>query len=44
MVTWEPMPPSVFELLDMLEEVEDTMTCSHLPFCRRISIKNLAID
>ncbi|KAK0466719.1 uncharacterized protein EV420DRAFT_1260875 [Desarmillaria tabescens] len=32
MVTWEPIPPSVFELLDMLEEVEDTMTCSHLPF------------
>ncbi|KAK0489400.1 hypothetical protein IW261DRAFT_412742 [Armillaria novae-zelandiae] len=32
MVTWEPIPPSIFELLDMLEEVEDTMTCSHLPF------------
>ncbi|KAK0215868.1 hypothetical protein EDD85DRAFT_962651 [Armillaria nabsnona] len=32
MVTWEPIPPSVFELLYMLEEVEDTMTCSHLPF------------
>ncbi|KAK0466737.1 uncharacterized protein EV420DRAFT_1505043 [Desarmillaria tabescens] len=32
MVTWEPIPSSVFELLDILEEVEDTMTCSHLPF------------
>ncbi|KAK0202373.1 hypothetical protein DFS33DRAFT_1476019 [Desarmillaria ectypa] len=32
MVTWESIPRSVFELLDMLKEVEDTMTYSHLPF------------
>ncbi|KAK0202359.1 hypothetical protein DFS33DRAFT_889061 [Desarmillaria ectypa] len=32
MVTWEPIPRSVFELLDMLKEVEDTMIYSHLPF------------
>ncbi|KAG7444011.1 uncharacterized protein BT62DRAFT_934602 [Guyanagaster necrorhizus] len=31
-VTRDPMPPSLFQILDMLEEVEDTMTCSQIPF------------
>ncbi|PBK99980.1 hypothetical protein ARMGADRAFT_525668 [Armillaria gallica] len=31
-VTRVPIPPWVFQILDMLEEVEDTMTCSQVPF------------
>ncbi|KAK0215033.1 hypothetical protein IW262DRAFT_1300269 [Armillaria fumosa] len=32
MVVRVPIPPWVFQVLDMLEEVEDTMTCSQVPF------------
>ncbi|KAK0462118.1 hypothetical protein IW261DRAFT_1576576 [Armillaria novae-zelandiae] len=32
MVLRVPIPPWVFQVFDMLEEVEDTMTCSQVPF------------